>query len=127
MPECSGKEAGGLNIHLRLHDVWDAVAGMYKHSVIKVMGCGLIVKKVRLRGEAMHKCASRVTDSDAGNEKNMLSIEEKQKIRDLYYRKGIESIVEIARITGHNRKTVTKYVDMKDSDESLKSANGGRH
>ncbi|MBQ7586814.1 MAG: hypothetical protein IJT37_02175 [Lachnospiraceae bacterium] len=57
----------------------------------------------------------------------MLSIEEKQKIRDLYYRKGIESIVEIARITGHNRKTVTKYVDMKDSDESLKSANGGRH
>lgn len=55
MPECSRKEAGGLNIHRRLHDVWDAVAGMYKHSVIKVMGCGLIIGKVRLRGEAMPK------------------------------------------------------------------------
>jgi transposase-like protein len=41
----------------------------------------------------------------------MLSKEEKQKIRDLYYRQGINSMVEIARITGYNRKTVTKYID----------------
>ena len=47
----------------------------------------------------------------------MLSMEEIQKVRDLYYNQGIDSIVEIARITGYNRKTITKYVDMEDSDK----------
>ncbi|MCR5233948.1 MAG: hypothetical protein K6E53_08575 [Lachnospiraceae bacterium] len=57
----------------------------------------------------------------------MLSKEEKQKIRDLYYRQGINSIVEIARITGFNRKTVTKYIDMEASDVSAESSNDGHH
>lgn len=44
----------------------------------------------------------------------MLAMEEKHQIRDLYYHQGIENIAEIARITGFNRKTVTKYLDMED-------------
>ena len=44
----------------------------------------------------------------------MLAMEEKHQIRDLYYHQGIENISEIARITGFNRKTVTKYLDMED-------------
>ena len=58
---------------------------------------------------------------------HMLSNEEKQKIRELYYRRGICSVTEISRITGYNRKTVTKYIDMEDSDISLQSAGGGRY
>ena len=44
----------------------------------------------------------------------MLAMEEKHQISDLYYHQGIENISEIARITGFNRKTVTKYLDMED-------------
>ncbi len=54
----------------------------------------------------------------------MLSMEEIQKVRDLYYNQGIDSIVEIARITGYNRKTITKYVDMEDSDKLIQRASG---
>ena len=55
----------------------------------------------------------------------MLSMEEIQKVRDLYYNQGIDSIVEIARITGYNRKTIAKYVDMEDNDISLQAPIGG--
>ena len=35
-------------------------------------------------------------------------------IRELYYGQGITNISSIAEMTGHNRKTVTKYIDMED-------------
>lgn len=57
----------------------------------------------------------------------MLSMEERKKIRDLYYRQGIDSMVEIAQITGYNRKTVTKYIDMEDIEASPDTANNGHH
>ena len=57
----------------------------------------------------------------------MLSSEEKLRIRDLYYRQGIDSIVEIARITGYDRKTITKYVDMDDTDFSYQTTSDGHH
>ncbi len=44
----------------------------------------------------------------------MLAMEDQHQIRDLYYHQGIDNISEIARITGFNRKTVTKYLDMED-------------
>ena len=40
-------------------------------------------------------------------------MEDKHLIRDLYYHQEINNVSEIARITGFNRKTVTKYFDMK--------------
>ncbi len=41
-------------------------------------------------------------------------MEDQHRIRELYYSQGIENISEIARITGYNRKTITKYLDKDD-------------
>ncbi len=41
----------------------------------------------------------------------MLAMEDQHQIRDPYYHQGIDNISEIARITGFNRKTVTKCLD----------------
>ncbi len=46
----------------------------------------------------------------------MLPIKEIKKVRDLYYLHGIDSVTEISRLTGYNRKTVTKYIDMNPED-----------
>lgn len=48
----------------------------------------------------------------------MLAMEQIHQIRDLYYNQGIDSISEISRITGFNRKTVTKYLDKEDFSPS---------
>ena len=57
----------------------------------------------------------------------MLSMEERKKIRDLYYKQGIGTVAEIARITGYNRKTVTKYIDMDDLSSAPQSLNIEHH
>ena len=44
----------------------------------------------------------------------MLAMEEQHRIRELYYSQGINNISEIAKLTGYNRKTVTKYIDKDD-------------
>ncbi len=44
----------------------------------------------------------------------MLAMEDIQQIRALYYHHGIDNISEISRITGFNRKTIVKYLDMED-------------
>ena len=46
----------------------------------------------------------------------MLPIKEIKRVRDLYYLHGIDSVAEISRLTGYNRKTVTKYLDMSPED-----------
>ena len=44
----------------------------------------------------------------------MLTMDQIHHIRELYYGQGITNISTIAEMTGHNRKTVTKYIDMED-------------
>ena len=44
----------------------------------------------------------------------MLTMDQIHQIRELYYGQGITNISKIAEITGHNRKTVTKYIDQED-------------
>ena len=44
----------------------------------------------------------------------MLTMDQIHHIRELYYGQGITNISSIAEMTGHNRKTVTKYIDMED-------------
>ncbi len=47
----------------------------------------------------------------------MLKMDKIHLIRSLYYEQGETNIAEIERITGFNRKTVEKYIDMKDFSE----------
>ena len=44
----------------------------------------------------------------------MLTMDQIHHIRQLYYSQGLTNISEIAKITGLNWKTVSKYVDMTD-------------
>ena len=44
----------------------------------------------------------------------MLTMDQIHHIRELYYGQGITNISSIAEMTGHNRKTVTKYIDRED-------------
>ena len=44
----------------------------------------------------------------------MLTMDQIHQIRELYYGQGITNLSEIAKITGRNRKTVTKYIDKED-------------
>ncbi len=44
----------------------------------------------------------------------MLAMDDIHQIRDLYYSQGIDNVSEIARITGYDRRTVTKYLDKED-------------
>ncbi len=47
----------------------------------------------------------------------MLTMDQIHRIRQLYYEQGQNNISELARLTGLNRKTVTKYVDMTDFND----------
>ena len=46
-----------------------------------------------------------------------LPMDQIHRIRQLYYEQGQDNISEIARRTGFDRKTVTKYIDMTDFNE----------
>ena len=48
----------------------------------------------------------------------MLTMDQIHYIRDLYYEQGY-NISEIAETTGHNWKTVAKYIDMTDFNEPI--------
>ena len=51
-------------------------------------------------------------------DRRMLPMDQIHRIRQLYYEQGQDNISEIARLTGLNRKTVTKYIDMTDFNEA---------
>ena len=42
----------------------------------------------------------------------MLTMDQIHRIRQLYYEQGLTNLSEIARLTGLDWKTVSKYVDM---------------
>ena len=48
----------------------------------------------------------------------MLTMDQIHRIRQLYYKQGLNNLSEIARLTGLDWKTVSKYVDMTDFNES---------
>ena len=47
----------------------------------------------------------------------MLTMDQIHRIRQLYYEQGLTNLSEIARQTGLDWKTVSKYVDMTDFNE----------
>jgi transposase len=54
------------------------------------------------------------TNIDKEERRMSLTMDQIHRIRQLYYEQGQDNISEIARLTGLNRKTVTKYIDMTD-------------